>query len=100
MPRLLAIGHVTWDRLQGRTVLGGSVTYATQAARRLGWEAAALTAAGPDFDPARDLPGVTTFVSRGEATTRFVNSYGLDGARTQTLTARAQDVSPAIVPEE
>ena len=74
MPRLLAIGHVTWDRLQGQTVLGGSVTYATQTARKLGWEAAALTSAGPDFDPARDLPGVTTFLARGDATTRFVNN--------------------------
>lgn len=100
MPRLLAIGHVTWDRLQGQTVLGGSVTYATQTARKLGWEAAALTAAGPDFEPARDLPGVTVFLSPGEATTRFVNNYGEGGARTQVLSARAADVSVPLVPEE
>jgi 1D-myo-inositol 3-kinase len=100
MPRLLAVGHVTWDRVQGRTVLGGSVTYATQTARKLGWEAAALTAAGPDFEPERDLPGVTVFLSRGEATTRFVNSYGEDGARTQVLSARAADVPLSLVPEE
>ena len=42
MPRLLAVGHVTWDRMQGQQVLGGSVSYATLAARKLGWEAAAL----------------------------------------------------------
>jgi len=100
MPRLLAMGHVTWDRIQGRQVLGGSVSYATLAARALGWEAAALTAAGPDFDPARDLPGVTAFVSRAEATTRFSNSYAADGTRTQTLSARAPDVVVADVPEE
>jgi sugar/nucleoside kinase (ribokinase family) len=100
MPRLLAIGHVTWDRLQGQTVLGGSVTYATQTARKLGWEAAALTSAGPDFDPARDLPGVTTFLARGEATTRFVNNYGEGGARTQVLSSRAADVVLSLVPEE
>jgi sugar/nucleoside kinase (ribokinase family) len=100
MPRLLAVGHVTWDRLQGRTVLGGSVTYATLAARKLGWEAAALTAAGPDFEPARDLPGVEVFLSRGEATTRFVNNYGEGGARTQVLSSRAADVSLSNVPEE
>ena len=46
MPRLLAVGHVTWDHLQGQHVLGGSVSYATLAARKLGWEAAALTSAG------------------------------------------------------
>lgn len=100
MPRLLAIGHVTWDRIQGQTVLGGSVAYATQAARKLGWEAAALTSAGPDFDPERDLPGVTVFLDRGEATTRFAHTYGEGGARTQILSARAADVSPALVPEE
>jgi sugar/nucleoside kinase (ribokinase family) len=99
MPRLLAIGHVTWDRLQGQTVLGGSVTYATQTARKLGWEAAALTSAGPDFEPERDLPGVTTFLARGEATTRFVNNYGEGGARTQVLSARAADVVLSLVPE-
>jgi sugar/nucleoside kinase (ribokinase family) len=100
MPRLLAVGHVTWDRLQGKTVLGGSVTYATLAARKLGWEAAALTAAGPDFEPARDLPGVEVFLSRGEATTRFVNNYGEGGVRTQVLSSRAADVSLSNVPEE
>ena len=100
MPRLLAIGHVTWDRLQGQTVLGGSVTYATQTARKLGWEAAALTSAGPDFDPARDLPGVTTFLARGDATTRFVNNYGEGGARTQVLSSRAGDIVLSLVPEE
>jgi 1D-myo-inositol 3-kinase len=100
MPRLLAIGHVAWDRVQGQTVLGGSVAYATQAARKLGWEAAALTAAGPDFEPARDLPGVTVFLSRGNATTRFTNTYGEGGARTQILSARADDVRLDLVPEE
>jgi sugar/nucleoside kinase (ribokinase family) len=99
MPRLLAVGHVTWDRLQGKTVLGGSVTYATLTATKLGWEAAALTAAGPDFEPARDLPGVTAFVTRSEATTRFVNDYGPDGTRRQVLSSRAADVSLSIVPE-
>src|SRR5580765_155837 len=98
MPRLLALGHVTWDRLQGQTVLGGSVTYATQTARKLGWEAAALTSAGPDFDAARDLPGVTTFLARGEATTRFVNNYGEGGARTQVLSSRAADVVLSLCP--
>jgi len=100
MPRLLAVGHVCWDRLQGQTELGGSVAYATLTARKLGWEAAALTAAGPDFEPERDLPGVTVFLSRGDATTRFVNTYGGGGARTQILSSRAADVPLSIVPEE
>ena len=69
MPRLLAVGHVTWDRLKGAEVLGGSASYASLAAQKLGWEAAVLTSAGPDFDPARDLAGVSVFVSPAMATT-------------------------------
>jgi 1D-myo-inositol 3-kinase len=100
MARLLAIGHVAWDRVQGQTVLGGSVAYATRTALALGWEAAALTSAGPDFEPERDLPGVTVFLDRGDATTRFVNNYGEGGARTQVLSSRAADVRLDLVPEE
>ena len=62
MPRLLAVGHVTWDRIQEQTVLGGTVTYAARTARRLGWDAAVLTSAGPDFDAAGDLPDVPVFL--------------------------------------
>lgn len=99
MPRLLAVGHVTWDHMHGQSVLGGSVTYACLAARKLGWEAAALTSAGPDFDPARDLPGPEVFVSRAPATTRFVNVY--EGhERRQVLSARAGDIQLDVLPEE
>jgi sugar/nucleoside kinase (ribokinase family) len=99
MPRLLALGHVTRDRLAGREVLGGAVSYAALCARRLGWRAAVATAAGPDFDAARELPGVEAFVARGAATSRFVNVYADDGTRRQVLEARARDVEPALVPE-
>ena len=99
MPRLLALGHVTWDGLQAGQVLGGSVSYATLAARKLGWDAAALTSAGPDFDPARDLPDVQVFRSGSGATTRFVNEYGADGVRTQVLAARADPLDLGRLPE-
>jgi 1D-myo-inositol 3-kinase len=99
VPRLLAVGHVTWDRLQGKRVLGGSATYAALAARKLGWEAAALTAAGPDFEPGRDLEGVEVFNGPASATTQFVNTYEPDGTRRQVLTARASDVSLEHVPD-
>jgi sugar/nucleoside kinase (ribokinase family) len=100
MPRLLAVGHVTWDGLRDRQVLGGSVSYATLAALKLGWEAAALTSAGPDFDPARDLAEVTVFRSGSGATTRFVNQYGPDGLRTQVLAARADPIDLNRLPED
>ena len=36
MPRLLSVGHVTWDRVKDGEVLGGSVSYAAATARKLG----------------------------------------------------------------
>jgi sugar/nucleoside kinase (ribokinase family) len=92
MPRLLTVGHVCHDRAPGGDVVGGSVTYGSLTARRLGWDVAILTSAGPDFDPARELPGIPMFVQPAAATTRFVNEYAPDGTRRQTLTGRAGDI--------
>ncbi len=100
MPRLLAVGHVTWDRLKGQQVLGGSVSYAALAARRLGWDVAVLTSAGPDFEPVRDLPGVQVCVSPAGATTRFQNEYDDDGTRHQVVTSRAGEIDAAGLPAE
>jgi sugar/nucleoside kinase (ribokinase family) len=91
---------VTWDRRPDGDVAGGTVTYATATARKLGWEAAALTACGPEFDPARELPGVPVFVERTASTTRFVNQYGAEGVRHQVLLSRAGRVHVGPLPEE
>jgi sugar/nucleoside kinase (ribokinase family) len=99
VPRLLAVGHVTWDRISERQVLGGAVSYAALQARNLGWEAAVLTAAGGDFEPERDLPGVHVFVARSAATTRFTNVYETDGTRRQILSARADAIDMAALPD-
>ncbi len=97
--RFLAIGHVTWDRRGDAQVLGGTASYASLCAARLGWEAGVLTAAGPDFDPARDLSGVEVFVEPSASTTRFVNIYGEDGRRTQTLASRAAPIEMQPLPD-
>jgi 1D-myo-inositol 3-kinase len=99
LPRLLAVGHVTWDRLRDREALGGSVSYAALAARKLGWDAAVLTAAGPDFDAERDLTGVPVFASRSAATTRFTNVYVADGTRRQVLSSRAGAIDLGCLPD-
>jgi sugar/nucleoside kinase (ribokinase family) len=91
---------VTWDKRPEGDVAGGSVTYATATARKLGWDAGALTACGYDFDPARELPGVPVFVERGPATTRFVNHYGAEGVRHQVLLSRGPQVHVGPLPEE
>jgi 1D-myo-inositol 3-kinase len=98
MPRLLAVGHVTRDARPGGDVLGGSAAYAALAARKLGWEAAILTSAGPDFDPDQELPGVSAFLRPSAVTTRFVNQYDADGSRRQLLTARADEVDMEALP--
>jgi sugar/nucleoside kinase (ribokinase family) len=99
MPRLLAVGHVTWDRVGGADVLGGSVSYAALTAVKLGWDAAVLTSASRDFVPERDLPGVTVFQRVAGATTRFHNEYDADGSRHQVLQARSDDVDLSILPD-
>ena len=99
MPRLLALGHVSRDRRPGGDVLGGSVAYGALAARKLGWDAAILTTAGPDFEPERELPGIPVFLRRSAATTRFVNEYDEEGTRRQVVTARAEDVDLAPLPD-
>jgi sugar/nucleoside kinase (ribokinase family) len=98
-PAFLAAGHVTWDRRGPKDVLGGTVSYAAFAAQRLGWRSAVLTAAGPEFDANKLLPGVDTFVSPCSATTRFVNLYDERGERRQSLSSRAADVDLAVLPD-
>jgi len=97
--RFLAVGHVTRDQCPGGDVLGGTVSYAAMAAQRLGWEAAILTAAGPDFEPARELPGIAAFVSGSRATTRFVNAYDAGGQRSQNVAALAGEIDLALLPD-
>src|SRR5438093_3738674 len=99
MPRLLAVGHVTWDRVKDGDVLGGSVSYAAATARKLGWEAGILTTAGADFEPERDLPDVSVFLSRAPTTTRFKNIYEADGVRQQFLTSRADAIELTPLPD-
>jgi sugar/nucleoside kinase (ribokinase family) len=99
MPRLLAVGHVTWDKVAGSDVLGGSVSYAALTAVKLGWEAAVLTSAARDFVPERDLPGVSVFQRVAPATTRFHNQYAEGGLRNQTLQARSDDVDLSLLPD-
>jgi sugar/nucleoside kinase (ribokinase family) len=99
VPRLLVVGHVSWDRTPEGDVLGGSAAYASLAARRLGWDAGVLTSAGPDFEPARHLPGVEVFLRPAGATTRFANLYDAEGERRQVISARADDIDLTALPD-
>ena len=98
MPLMLAVGHVTWDEVDGKDVLGGSVSYAALCARKLGWDVSVLTAAARDFVPWRELPGISAEVRLSQHSTRFVNRYDASGIRHQYLLSRAEDVDLARAP--
>lgn len=98
-PRLLVVGHVTWDLRDGKEDLGGTVSYAALTARRLGWQAGILTASGPEFEAGKELPGIDVFAARAPATTRFRNLYDEDGTRRQVLVSRSCPIDMSVLPE-
>ena len=94
---LLAIGHVTRDRLDQGFTTGGTVTYGAATARALGLVPAIVTSAGPDLQS--PLPDVNTHVVEAARSTAFRNDYGPSG-RTQHVDGVAKALSPPDVPGE
>jgi 1D-myo-inositol 3-kinase len=94
---LLAIGHVTRDRLEAGFTTGGTVTYGALAARALGSVPAIVTSVGPDLISL--LPDVDTHVVTSTKSTAFRNDYGPHG-RTQHVESVARHLSPSDVPQE
>ncbi|HYG66679.1 MAG TPA: PfkB family carbohydrate kinase, partial [Anaeromyxobacteraceae bacterium] len=94
---ILVCGHVTLDRHGDALLPGGSAYYAGHAYRALGARCAVATCAGPEL-PAEALAGLEADVAPAPATTRFVNAYAPDGARTQRLEAVAPPLDPARIP--
>ncbi|MBI4492437.1 MAG: ribokinase [Chloroflexi bacterium] len=89
---LLVIGHVTEDYLDGRAVLGGTATYASLAAHRLGARVAVLTSAGWEPGLVDLLRGIRVARLAAGATTRFQNHYQ-DGRRVQHIQALAEPLA-------
>ena len=94
---LLAIGHVTRDRLEAGFTTGGTVTYGALASRALGKVPAIVTSAGPDL--LSPLPAVDTHVVAALTSTAFRNDY-VSGGRTQHIEGVAKSLSPSDVPTE
>ena len=94
---LLAIGHVTRDRLEAGFTTGGTVTYGALAVRALGNVPAIVTSTGPDL--LSPLPDVDTHVVAALTSTAFRNDYG-SGGRTQHIEGVAKPLSPSDVPTE
>jgi sugar/nucleoside kinase (ribokinase family) len=98
----LAIGHVTRDLLEddlnGPYTLGGTVSFASVTASRLGRRAAILTRAGADVDlsPLHDHASLWVLPSR--ATTTFANRYTPQG-RVQHVYTPADAITAADLPD-
>jgi pfkB family carbohydrate kinase len=100
LPELVIAGHVCQDILpDGSLGLGGTASYATITALRLGRRVGLVTSAGPDLDVAQTFPGAQVACHPSAATTLFENIY-FDGQRKQILHRHASvldctDVPPA-----
>jgi 1D-myo-inositol 3-kinase len=100
IPQLLVLGHVTRDEIGGQIRLGGAVSYAAQAAVRLGIETALVTVAPPDdplLEPLRRLPGLGLHCVPSAGMTTFALTYS-DGRRTLVLRRRAEALRAADIP--
>jgi sugar/nucleoside kinase (ribokinase family) len=86
---LVAIGHLTLDRVSGETRLGGSAAYAAVTARRLGVRTGIVTSVGEEFPYWGELAGIEIHYRESEWTTEFENLYR-GGERTQRLLAEAE----------
>jgi sugar/nucleoside kinase (ribokinase family) len=103
-PDYLVLGHVTKDLLpdgSGYTP-GGTVTYAALAARRLGLQAAIVTACAPEDEPLlapATSAGIWVHSIASPKTTTFRNTYSKEGHRTQIIKAQAAPIGLENVPE-
>lgn len=97
-PDYVVIGHVTKDLVPGGYGIGGTVAFASLAARSLGRRAAVLTCAEdlPGLD--EYLHGVEVFRVAAAVTTTFENTYTRMG-RTQYIRAVAPALTVDAVPE-
>ncbi len=98
----LIIGHITRDLRPGKgDLLGGTVTYSSITAARLGYRVGVVTSAGDDF-PWREILEKEVHalhVIPSEATTTYFIRY-TDGERELILKSRAEPLGLSHVPRE
>ncbi len=81
-PDYLIIGHILKDNIPGGAMLGGTGSYASLTARKLGAQTAVFTSYGPDLPSLAPLNGIEIEKLTSEQSTTFENIYQ-NGARTQ-----------------
>ncbi len=95
----LAVGTITKDLLgNGKTTIGGTVTYAAVTASNLGMRTGIIARADADFDlsPLLNL-GIEILRLPAAETTTFTNLYR-DGRRLQYISAVAGPIEPDDIP--
>jgi sugar/nucleoside kinase (ribokinase family) len=97
-PDYLVIGHVTKDVVPDGYAIGGTVSFASLAARRLGQRTAVLTCAEDLPDLAAYLEGIAIHRIPAAVTTTFENTYSKAG-RVQYIRAVAPALTSDAVPE-
>ncbi|MCH7999822.1 MAG: ribokinase [Chloroflexi bacterium] len=105
-PEFLVIGHVVQD-ISPQTSrdeavswrLGGTTSYATLLATRMGLRTAVLTAAAPDLPLEEALPGTEIVRVPSTLSTQFRNVYTAQG-RVQYVPQRAPLITPASLPDD
>jgi len=97
-PDFLAVGHLSCDIIDGRRILGGSASYASLTARKLGRKAGILTAIADDFPFLDLLHDITIRTIPSKSTTTFRNIYH-DGLREQFISDIARSIGPSDIPE-
>ncbi|MBN1661767.1 MAG: hypothetical protein JXA93_25460 [Anaerolineae bacterium] len=97
-PQFIVVGHICQDLMpDGGVSLGGSVSYATVTALRMGYRVGVVTSAAPDMDLSPALPGAEIVCRDAAQTTVFENIYH-NGQRTQFLHQRAAPLTCADIP--
>ena len=99
-PDFLCIGHCCHDLKEGRKVLGGTASYASIVAKKLGRNPSVFTTVGRDFqffNTFKEL-GIPFYYKLSKATTQFENRYS-DGKRQQTIISRADDITTDDIPK-
>lgn len=97
-PDFLVIGHLVKDLGPDGWRPGGTVTFASRLARRLGLRVGVVTRVGPDVDCRALLPEVEIACEPSEQTTSFENRY-VDGRRRQWVLEQAAGLGPSDVPD-
>lgn len=99
VPYFVAIGHLCCDILDGARTLGGSASYASLTAHRLGRSVGVVTATGGDFPFLEAFQGISIRNVGSTSTTVFHNSYR-NGTREQVIQSVASPLRPDHIPDE